>query len=335
MKIEGSSIVFSAAPGEQNNVAIGDNTLSRDFFVISDGNQPVTVQAPCTVHQTSETTAICPAARIAVVALDLGDGDDTLEQYTGGDNTAKELPLTVALGEGDDMYSYFARVPAKVDGGAGTDIVTTGDAADLVLGGEGADDLGGSSGKDRIDGGPGDDSLTGGDGADLLIPGKGNDFAGGNAGNDTFDWRNGEVDKGSTNCAEGHDTVVQDRTDQIVEYRQPGGSAPFVERACERVKGQPAPAPVQIQQKGAAPPFRLLLDLVSAFGGRFSVEIFEGRKLIAKGRARHKSVRTTVTLKTKAEPSRPVFNAKVRITNEDDGGRKGTSTTRINLGSNF
>jgi RTX calcium-binding nonapeptide repeat (4 copies) len=295
----------------------------------------VTVKSPCTVHQTSETTAICPAAGIASVEIDLGDGTDTLEQYAGGENTTKALPLTVALGEGDDMYSYFERVPVKVDGGHGDDTVSTGDAADEILGGAGDDDLGGSSGKDRLEGGPGDDSLTGGDGRDSLTPGKGKDFAGGNAGNDTFDWRNGEVDKGSTNCAEGRDTVIQDPKDQIVEYKQPGGSARFVERACERVKGQPAPAPVRIQQKGAAPPFRLLIDLVSAFGGRFEIEVFEGRTLIAKGRVRHEGTTTTATLKTKAEPSKPVFRATVRITNKDSGGRTGTSTTRITLGSNF
>lgn len=331
VRIDGASIVFSAAPGERNNVVIGDNTVSRDFFVIGDGNQAVDAQAPCRRMAFTETTAVCPAAGIETVEVDLGDGDDALEQYSGG-NTAMLLPLTVNAGEGDDTLNGFSTVDT-FDGGPGDDFIAGARGADVLAGGEGNDQLNGNGGDDVIAGGPGNDELLGNDGDDSLAPGTGRDFAGANAGNDTINWRNGELDKAATNCHEGRDTVVQDPEDRIVEYKQAGRW--IIDETCERVRGQAAPAPEAVVQKGPPTTLTLAIDLVSAFAGTFRVKVFEGDTLIARGRTPHTGARAIAELARRNEPSRRRFVATVEISNRDKGGRRGISTHRIKLRAKF
>ncbi len=91
-------------------------------------------------------------------------------------------------------------VPATLDGGDGSDKLTSGDGADTIVGGSGNDaiDAGsgddtvtagagndlvdGGIGRDALDGGSGDDRLSGGPGADSVVGGAGADLVDGGAG---------------------------------------------------------------------------------------------------------------------------------------------------------
>ncbi|MCV2889289.1 Hint domain-containing protein [Ruegeria aquimaris] len=132
-----------------------------------------------------------------------GDGDDTLigeggdDTLTGGDGND-----SVDGGDGDDVidttgslsgnlpdrgfpsYNGLPAVPADpvvdddrdtVDGGAGNDMILTGDDTDLITGGDGNDSIDGGLDDDTIDGGDGDDLIVGGEGADSIQAGAGND----------------------------------------------------------------------------------------------------------------------------------------------------------------
>ncbi|MBL96165.1 MAG: hypothetical protein CMF70_12780, partial [Magnetovibrio sp.] len=65
---------------------------------------------------------------------------------------------------------------ARIDGGAGDDILYGGTGDDTLLGGTGGDILVGGAGDDTIDGGDGDDVLAGGRGDDRIGGGEGNDL---------------------------------------------------------------------------------------------------------------------------------------------------------------
>ncbi|MDA0183945.1 hypothetical protein OJ997_26800 [Solirubrobacter phytolaccae] len=103
--------------------------------------------------------AFCPSGGITRVRVDLGDREDT---------------ATITPG-----------LPAIVLGGAGADVITTGDLVDSVDGGDGNDRLatgGGNDvvtaglGTDDVDAGPGDDSVVVRDGlADSVRCGDGSD----------------------------------------------------------------------------------------------------------------------------------------------------------------
>ena len=109
-------------------------------------------------------------AQAGADSVDGGDGDDVIITY---DPTA-ELPDRDYAGDGlpaDDDPTDDIDV---VDGGAGNDVIRTGDDADTIFGG---------AGDDRIDGGIDNDAITGGEGADDLRGEFGSDtFYGGTAG---------------------------------------------------------------------------------------------------------------------------------------------------------
>ena len=139
--------------------------------------------------------------------IDGGDGDDTIYGNGGDDDiTGGEGADTVDGGDGDDTIDTsgsiplpdrgfdgytgttpnIPAVPADTDifddrdtvfGGAGDDVIMTGDDNDVIDGG---------TGNDTIDGGIDDDTIDGGDGDDRIIGGEGSDDIDGGAGDDTI-----------------------------------------------------------------------------------------------------------------------------------------------------
>jgi hypothetical protein len=97
--------------------------------------------------------------------------------------------VDVQAHDGNDLIGLWdVTVPARVDGGAGEDLIETGSARDELIGGDGADALVGAGGEDSLTGQKGDDLLEGGGGADTLTAGDGNDtLAGGNSTADVLD----------------------------------------------------------------------------------------------------------------------------------------------------
>ena len=137
--------------------------------------------------------------------IDGGDGDDTIfgnggdDDITGGDGSD-----TVDGGDGDDTIDTsgsvplpdrgfdgytgttpnIPAVPADADifddrdtvyGGAGNDVISTGDDNDVIFGGTGNDTIDGGIDDDEIDGGDGDDIIVGGEGSDDILGGAGDD----------------------------------------------------------------------------------------------------------------------------------------------------------------
>ncbi|MEQ3671057.1 Hint domain-containing protein, partial [Pseudophaeobacter sp.] len=118
-----------------------------------------------------------------------GDGSDSVEGGDGDDviDTSSDDP-TPLPDRGFDGYTgttpNIPAVPADadplddrdtVDGGAGNDVILTGDDNDLITGGAGSDTIDGGIDDDTIDGGSEDDLITGGEGSDSLMGGDGSD----------------------------------------------------------------------------------------------------------------------------------------------------------------
>jgi serralysin len=138
-----------------------------------------------------------------------GAGNDTITD-TGGVNTidgglgndsisvtAAVANQTVLGGDGQDTITVFNAVGStnSIDGGAGNDSITGGDAVDSILGGTGNDTIRAGNGNDTVFGGDGDDlladfggndSASGGNGNDTLLGDLGNDTLNGDAGNDAL-----------------------------------------------------------------------------------------------------------------------------------------------------
>ena len=111
-------------------------------------------------------------------SIEGGDGNDTIEAGTG--DPADQRPDL-----GFPAYGPFPEVTPDddpeddrdyVDGGAGNDVITTGDDADTVLGGTGNDEIDAGVDADDVDGGAGDDTIIGGEGSDTLSGGDDDDL---------------------------------------------------------------------------------------------------------------------------------------------------------------
>lgn len=107
--------------------------------------------------------------------IDGGDGNDTItagfdtfSDYVGDD---PNLPIDGIL---SDPNTDDGR--DSVLGGAGDDVISTGDDADTIDGGEGNDTIDGGIDDDYIDGWTGDDSILGGHGSDTILGYDGDDY---------------------------------------------------------------------------------------------------------------------------------------------------------------
>lgn len=94
--------------------------------------------------------------------------------------------IEVLTGSGRDRVTIRGSIPARVETGAGDDVLRGGDGPDLLIGGpgrdrlygrDGNDELQGDADADRLDGGNGDDQLQGGLGPDVMIGRSGTDTA--------------------------------------------------------------------------------------------------------------------------------------------------------------
>ena len=151
-------------------------------------------------------------------SIDAGEGDDVVFGGTGSD--------VIEGGVGNDVidagnhidpaidYDYPGNDPYENDqfpdndldtvfGGAGDDIITTGDDDDSIDGG---------TGNDYIDAGIDDDSVTGGTGNDTIIGGQGDDIIEGNEGDDLI---YGGLDTEVLNLPDAIDPAPDDNRDTL------------------------------------------------------------------------------------------------------------------------
>ena len=152
------SIELALGNGSDSVVILGQVTAD----VIGLGSTGISLDA----GTTPDVTGIGTVENLAVKA---GGGDDTVSA-DGGDTLGNELQIPVAL-----------------DGEAGNDTLTGGQAADTIRGGTGNDTLKGTSGSDTVDGEGGIDVVSGGGGDDAVQGGGGDDRLKAGAGADTMD----------------------------------------------------------------------------------------------------------------------------------------------------
>jgi hypothetical protein len=213
LTVEDGILVYTAAPGEQNDIEVYPGTLPGSTAVydysgtIEPGTACVPLPEPFFLPEVFISYE-CPGVD-AGVHVDLGDLDD----FAWID---VDVPVTASAGDGKDFLvgGYGAD---QLDGGAGDDGVLGGMGADRLTGGEGADELLGEYGEyvrgpeieegievpgrdrrakqirlramraeadepspgepDVLDGGAGDDHLSGDGGTDTLAGGPGTDLA--------------------------------------------------------------------------------------------------------------------------------------------------------------
>src|SRR3954447_6518322 len=199
---DGSTLTYTAAPGEANRV-----TLSASFSTVTvseSGSVPVTAGAGCT--STGASSATCPALGITAISVWTGDsndtarvngyvpatfhdgaGNDTIYGGSAGDTFVSEGGGdSLRGGAGVDAVDYSSRTAAvsvSYDGIANDGESGEGDYVytdvENVVGGAGDDTVGGSSAGNFLDGGPGDDTLSGAGGNDRLTGGAGADAVNG------------------------------------------------------------------------------------------------------------------------------------------------------------
>jgi Ca2+-binding RTX toxin-like protein len=109
--VSGSTLTYTAAGGEVNNVTI---SLSGGTYTLSESTVTITPSAPCaTVTATSVT---CPAAGVTNMNVDLGDMNDALNAFPSP-GTAVAADMSVEGGPGNDD---------PLVGGNGDDLFTGG-----------------------------------------------------------------------------------------------------------------------------------------------------------------------------------------------------------------
>jgi Ca2+-binding RTX toxin-like protein len=148
-----NTLIFTAAPGETNNVLVsgsGGNT-----YTITDTGAAITPGASCVAVNANQVS--CTSINIVSIRVTLANGNDEV----------------------------------RFDGSV--DLPSTGSESAIADGGEGNDTLTGAPnernqlfGDDFLSATPGDDVLTGGARGDSFFPGGGTDRASGGAGEDMF-----------------------------------------------------------------------------------------------------------------------------------------------------
>jgi subtilisin family serine protease len=133
--VSGGVLTWSAGTGQRNNATVTRGTDDGvPYFQIADpySTATTTQQSGSRINPGAgcarivNTTVRCPAAGIARVVLNGGDGDDTLSAST------------------------ITTVPVTLNGGAGEDRLTGGALADSLIGGTSADRFTGGAGNDAI-----------------------------------------------------------------------------------------------------------------------------------------------------------------------------------------
>lgn len=160
--------------------------------VENDGVLNGAVPADCSYDAETAVLSCARASISGLIAL-TGPGDDSVEVLF-------DLPSRLEGGDGSDALSSAGAGDVLLggpgadllDSGAGADAVNGGDDADRLDGGEGADDVAGDAGDDVLDGLEGADRLAGGEGADVLDGGADSDTLAGDAGGDRLDGAEGD-----------------------------------------------------------------------------------------------------------------------------------------------
>jgi RTX calcium-binding nonapeptide repeat (4 copies) len=135
--------------------------------------------------------------QIARIAVDAGNGDDSVRIDESNGVFGDTIPTTIDGGNGND----------RLTGGAGDETLVGGNGNDVLIGGSGAGTLSGGNGDDTLIGGSGAEKLIGGNGNDSIDGNKGNDVALMGNGDDTFVWDPGDASD-TVEGQNGTDTMI-------------------------------------------------------------------------------------------------------------------------------
>ena len=220
----GTTLQFSAAPGEINDVTIARSgetyTVTDTINLISPGSGCSSASNPGSTE--ADHSVIChnpsfPDHLYLELLANLGDMSDSLVV------TAEYGDLVVYGEAGNDTITWLPSgdLAANVryrgsffSGGDGDDAITASAGIDHIQGGAGADTILAGGGRDFLDGGADPDSIFGGRGHDTITGGGGDDFLNGEVGSDVID--------GQANA----DTIIGD----VGKDRLTGGYGPDVLR---------------------------------------------------------------------------------------------------------
>jgi hypothetical protein len=150
VSVEGSLLRIAAAPGEANQVAVGQAGSAVPAQAAADPGTAQAVPGPGTALTVTDAgTALtpgpgCAAAHAGVTCV-----------------TPEEPGIDVSAGDGDDSVTIGVAIPAHVDGGAGDDVIAVrGGASDSVWCARGRDSVSAETldfldlGCERVDYGP-------------------------------------------------------------------------------------------------------------------------------------------------------------------------------------
>lgn len=196
--VEGSQLVFVAAPGVQVSANIEIDTLKGIENVVG------TAQADQIIGSSAANSLYGGAGDDS---LSGGAGDDRLFGGEGKDYIAGDAGNDAVFAEADDDYILGGAGNDSLDAGEGNDAVFGGAGNDYIVGGDGNDSIDGGEDDDIVFGGAGNNYVRGGGGNDQVDGGTGVDTVFGDAGNDIV--RGGDSDD-QVDGGEGIDTLYGD-----------------------------------------------------------------------------------------------------------------------------
>lgn len=183
--------------GNRELLAAGISLISSTLYI--NGTESADSVAVTTIYRGVPTgSGLLYSGTPFVYATVKDSAGNTLADYeTGGFNVSK---ISIMGYGGQDTIAESSSIDTYVDGGEGSDDITTGSGNDVVMAGagadvvhtgQGADSVWGSTGNDTIYAGAGNDVIMGEDGQDSLFGEGGDDFVYGNDGKDALDGGSG------------------------------------------------------------------------------------------------------------------------------------------------
>jgi hypothetical protein len=131
---EASSVVYAAAPGEDNRLTVD---VDDETVVFEDTGATISPGDGC----------VASSPQRVVCTLD----------------TSHTTGLAVTLGDRDDTARLLGNAFGRTDGGPGADVITGGPGGGSIYGGPGDDRIEGGESGSYLDGGTGRDTIAGGD----------------------------------------------------------------------------------------------------------------------------------------------------------------------------
>lgn len=245
VRISSGTVVLTGAPGTDSSLEV----VQSGIGVFLQDTAPLQAGPGCS--QAGPNAALCSSSSITSLAINAGDGDDTV-------NVEAAKPVTVRGGDGWDTITLTGTGTAKLIGDRGDDTLTSGPGGATFDGGDGDDLITGGSGPDTLDYSQRSDGLTvflttgtasgdaargtdtlegsietviGGDGADTLFDEAGAQTLRGGPGNDSILLSGGGDDRADGNDGDdviydgsGNDRYFGDDGDDTVYLYSTSGS---------------------------------------------------------------------------------------------------------------